>query len=169
VGVRGPSAGAVALDADGFRFVVPVEPAAGDFDGQGHLNNAAIFRIFNDLRVEYVQQRLDPRWREHLLTEQLVVVAREAHVLYETEGLPGEAYLGAMRYVRREGRAAIIEERLVEERVARPVARGWFVQLLARDGRAVDWPDFYFELVAAVEGRAIERRPSNRRPWGPGE
>jgi hypothetical protein len=71
--------------------------------------------------------------------------------------------------VRREGRAAIIEERLVEASAARAVADGWFVQLLAREGRVVDWPDFYFDLVAAVEGHEIEPRPSNRRPWGPGE
>lgn len=169
MGVTAASAGALALEADGFRFVVPVVPAADDFDMQGHLNNAAIVRIFNDLRIAYVQQRLDPRWREHIISERLVVVAREAHVLYESEGLPGEEYVGAMRYVRREGRAAIIEQRLVEASAARPIADGWFVQLLARDGRVVDWPDFYFDLVAAVEARAIEQRPSNRRPWGPGE
>jgi acyl-CoA thioesterase FadM len=162
------SAGATALETEGFRFVVPVVPAAGDFDAQGHLNNAAIVRIFNDLRIAYVYERLDARWREHLGAERVVVVAREAHVLYESEGLPAEEYVGAMRYVRREGRAAIIEQRLVEAHAARPVASGWFVQLLARDGRVVDWPDFYFELVAAVEGHEIERRASNHRPWGPG-
>jgi acyl-CoA thioesterase FadM len=164
----GVSAGALALEADGFRFVIPIVPADDAFDQQGHLNNAAIVRIFNDMRVAYVQQRLDPHWREHIIAEKLVVVAAEAHVLYESEGLPSEEYVGAMRYVRREGRAAIIEQRLVEAGAARAVARGWFVQLLARDGRAADWPDFYFELVAAVEGRSIEQRPSNRRPWGPG-
>jgi acyl-CoA thioesterase FadM len=169
VGVTAASAGALALEAGGFRFVVPVEPAPDDFDGQGHLNNASIVRIFNDLRIRYVFDRLGARWGGHLRAERLVVVAREAHVLYESEGLPGEAYVGAMRYVRREGRAAIIEQRLVEAGSARPIANGWFVQLLARDGKVVDWPEVYFELVAQVEGHAIEQRPSNRRPWGPGE
>jgi acyl-CoA thioesterase FadM len=169
VGVTTTSAGARALEAEGFGFVVPVEPAPDDFDRQGHLNNAAIVRIFNDLRIQYVYERIGMRWRDHLFAERLVVVAREAHVLYESEGLPGEEYVGAMRYVRREGRAAIIDQRLVEASTARPVARGWFVQLLARDGAVVDWPEFYFELVAAVDGHAIEQRPSNRRPWGPGE
>jgi acyl-CoA thioesterase FadM len=169
VGVTAASAGVLALEADGFRFVVPVVPAADDFDGQGHLNNAAIVRIFNDLRIAYVHERLGARWIEHLIGERLVVVVREAHVLYESEGAPEEKYVGAMRYVRREGRAAIIEQRLVEASDAREIARGWFVQLLARDGRAVDWPDFYFDLVAGVEGHPIEQRPSNRRPWGPGE
>jgi len=167
--VSAGSSGATALEAEGFRFVVPVVPAADDFDRQGHLNNAAIVRIFNDLRIRYVYERIGPRWGEHLGAEGLVVVAAEAHVLYESEGQPDEEYVGSMRYVRREGRAAIIDQRLVEASTGRPVARGWFVQLLARAGAVVDWPDFYFGLVEGVEGRAIERRPSNRRPWGPGE
>jgi acyl-CoA thioesterase FadM len=162
------SAGAAALLADGYRFVVPVEPAPADYDRQGHLNNAAIVRIFNDVRIAYVQERLDAIWREHLGAEGLVVVAREVHVLYESEGVPGEAYVGAMRYVRREGRAAIIEQCLTEASAARVVARAWVVQLLVRDGKVVDWPDFYFRLVAAVEGAEIEPRPAFRRPWGPG-
>ena len=162
-----PSAGAAALLAEGYRFVVPVEPAPADFDRQGHLNNAAIVRIFNDLRIAYVEH-LDIRWREHLGTERLVVVAREVHVLYESEGRPDEEYVGAMRYVRREGRAAIIEQCLTEGSAARPVARAWIVQLLVRDGSVVDWPDFYFELVAGVEGAPIDQRPGLRRPWGPG-
>lgn len=168
MGVSARSAGAAALENDGFRFVVPVEPAAADFDRQGHLNNAAIVRIFNDLRIQYVYERIGARWGEHLGAEGLVVVAAEAHVLYESEGRPDEQYVGAMRYVRREGRAAIIDQRLVEAGSGRAVAHGWFVQLLARDGAVVDWPDFYFALVAGVEGHEIQQRPSNRRPWGPG-
>lgn len=164
-----PSPGTDALHDEGFRFVIPVSPGPADFDAQGHLNNAAIVRIFNDIRIAYVQQRLDARWREHLSAEGLVVVAREVHVLYESEGRPVEEYVGAMRYVRREGRAAIIEQRLAEATSARAVARAWVVQLLARDGAVVDWPDFYFGLVAEVEGGAIEQRPSFRRAWGPGE
>src|SRR5439155_25074355 len=130
VGVTAISSGANALHDAGFRFVVPVVPEGADYDAQGHLNNAAIVRIFNDLRVAYVQQRLDVRWREHLFGEGLVVVAAEVHVLYESEGRPDEDYIGAMRYVRREGRAAIIEQRLVEATAARAVARAWIVQLL---------------------------------------
>jgi acyl-CoA thioesterase FadM len=167
VGVTASPRGQEALRDEGYRFVVPVEPEGSDYDGQGHLNNAAIVRLFNDIRVAYVSQRLGERWRDHLREERLVVVAREVHVLYESEGLPSEHYVGAMRYLHREGRAAIIEQRLVEAATARSVARCWVVQLLARDGRAADWPDFYFPLVAKVEGRAIEQRPSVRRAWGP--
>jgi acyl-CoA thioesterase FadM len=169
VGVSVVSPGAATLRDEGFRFVEPIEPGPDDFDGQGHLNNAAIVRIFNDIRIAYVMHRLGTRWPEHLRAEGLVVVAREVHVLYESEGRPGEKYVGAMRYVRREGRAAIIDQRLTEATAGRAVARAWVVQLLVRDGAVVDWPDFYFDLVAEVEGAPIELRPGFRRDWGPGE
>jgi acyl-CoA thioesterase FadM len=167
VGVIARSTGEAALAEAGYRFVVAVEPKSSDFDAQGHLNNAAIVRIFNDIRIAYIHQRIGERWGNHLRAEGLVVVAREVHVLYESEGLPAEQYLGAMRYCHREGRGAIIEQRLVEATSARAVARCWVVQLLARGGRVAEWPDFYFELVAAVEGRELEQRPSVRREWGP--
>jgi acyl-CoA thioesterase FadM len=168
VGVIAASVGATALYDDGYRFVVPVDPEPASYDAQGHLNNAAIVRIFNDLRIAYIHQRIGSRWTDHLRSEQIVVVAREVHVLYESEGLPGDEYVGAMRYVRREGRAAVIEQRLIEAGSARPVARCWVVQLLARAGQVASWPDFYFRLVAEVEGNEIEQRPSVRREWGPG-
>ena len=159
--------GTAALHDEGYGFVVPIEPAARDFDAQGHLNNAAIVRLFNDMRIAYIHQCIGGRWPEYLRAERLVVVAREVHVLYESEGLPAEEYLGAMRYVHREGRAAVIEQRLVEASTARAVARAWVVQLLVRDGKVAEWPAFYFDLVAEAEGRAIEERSSVRRPWGP--
>lgn len=159
---------AEALAADGYRFITSIEPATGDYDAQGHLNNAAIVRFFNDVRVAYVQQRVGTRWTDLLRSEAYVVAARELHVLYESEGLPGERFVGAMRYAYREGKASVLEQRIVEHATARPVARAWVVQLLVRDGRAVDWPELYFDLVAEVEGRPIERRrPRPRPPFGP--
>ena len=160
--------GAAALSADGYRFVLPIAPAAGDFDAQGHLNNAATVRLFNDLRIAYVHDEVGEAWVELLRRDGLVVAARELHVLYESEGLPGEAFVGALRYVRREGKAAVLEQRLVEAETGRGVARAWVVQLLVRDGEVVDWPDEYFARVAAIEGREIPVGP--RRPasaWGP--
>jgi len=76
--------------------------------------------------------------------------------------------VGALRYIRREGKAAVLEQRLVEASTGRPVARAWVVQLLVQAGTVVDWPDLYFSRVAAIEGREIPRGP--RRPaadWGP--
>jgi acyl-CoA thioesterase FadM len=147
---------------------MPIDPQPTDFDAQGHLNNAAIGRIFNDVRIAYIQRYLGEQWRDFLRAEGIVVVAREVHLLYESEGLPSEEYVGAMRYVRREGRGAIIEQRMIEATTGRAVARAWVVQLLVRDGRVADWPDFYFAVVAEAEGHAIEQRPRVRREWGPG-
>lgn len=157
-----------ALGADGYRFVAPVEPEASDYDGQGHLNNAATVRIFNDLRIAYVQEQIGAPWIDLIRAERYVVAARELHVLYESEGLPGERFVGAMRYSYREGKAAIVEQRLVEAVEARPVARAWVVQLLVQDGRVVDWPSAYFDLVAVAEGRVIETHPARPRDaFGP--
>jgi acyl-CoA thioesterase FadM len=166
----GVTDGAAALAADGYRFVVPVELKADDFDAQGHLNNASTVRLFNDVRIAYVRGEVGDEWVEILRRDRLVVAAREVHVLYESEGLPDEEFVGAMRYVRREGKAAVLEQRLVEAATGRPVARAWVVQLLVCDGRVVDWPDAYFRRVAAIEGRSIPVGP--RRPasdWGPPE
>ncbi len=153
----------------GYRFVAPITTVGTDFDAQGHLNNAAIVRMFNDLRVVYVQQAIGMEWVETLRRDRLVVAAREVHVLYESEGLPGESFVGAMRYLRREGKSALLEEQLVESVTHRLVARAWVVQLLLHDGAVVDWPDSYFDRVAEIEGVRIERRDRPHRPFGPGE
>ena len=44
-------------------------------------------------------------WPDFIAEHRCVVAARELHVLYESEGLPGESFVGAMRYIaaRREG------------------------------------------------------------------
>ena len=166
----GVTDGAAALAADGYRFVVPVELKSDDFDAQGHLNNASTVRLFNDVRIAYVRGEVGDEWVEMLRRDRLVVAAREVHVLYESEGLPNEEFVGAMRYVRREGKGAVLEQRLVEAATGRPVARAWVVQLLVGDGRVVDWPDAYFRRVEAIEGRPIPVGP--RRPasgWAPPE
>ena len=163
-----PGAGAEILRADGYRFVIPVETERSDFDAQGHLNNASTVRLFNDLRIAYVRWEVGEEWVAILRRDDLVVAAREVHVLYESEGLPGESFVGALRYIRREGKAAVLEQRLVEASAGRPIARAWVLQLLVQNGKVVDWPDAYFARVAAIEGREIPRVP--RRPeasWGP--
>lgn len=156
------------LDDDGYRFIVPVHTAPGDYDNQGHLNNASIVRLFNDLRVKYVHTTAGEWWFDELRVPGTIVAARELHVLYESEALPGESLVGAMKYSRRQGKAAIVEQRLVEQDTGRGIARAWIVQLLARDGRAVDWPERYFDEVAAVEGRPIPQLPRAAPPtFGP--
>jgi acyl-CoA thioesterase FadM len=160
--------GADALRAEGYRFVIDVEPAPADFDQQGHLNNAATVRLFNDIRGQYVRDEVGAAFIATLRRDQLVVAAKEVHVLYESEGLPGESFVGGQRYLRREGKAAVLEQRLVEASTGRSVARSWVVQLLVQRGAVIDWPELYFSRVAAIEGREIPSVP--RRPageWGP--
>jgi acyl-CoA thioesterase FadM len=151
-----------------YRFVTVVVPRESDYDAQGHLNNASIVRIFNDVRVDYVRDAIGPSWVETLSRDRLVVAAKEVHVVYESEGLPGEEYFGAMRYVRREGKAAVLEQVLTEQLSSRVIARAWVVQLLVCDGVVVEWPSSYFDRVREIEGRIIERRARPDRPWGPG-
>jgi acyl-CoA thioesterase FadM len=161
-------AGARALEADGYRFVEGVETRDDDFDAQDHLNNASTVRLFNDLRVAYVHGRVGSWWPDEIRSNNFVIAAREVHVLYESEGLPGEELVGAMKYVGREGKAAVLEQRIVEATTARPIARAWVVQLLVRAGTVVAWPDRYFERVAEIEGGPVPMRPRRAiRPWGP--
>jgi acyl-CoA thioesterase FadM len=158
------------LVEDGYRFVVPVPITATDFDRQGHLNNAAVVRMFNDIRVAYVEGGPGQAWYDEIARNRYVVAAREIHVLYESEGQPGEAFMGAMRYTRRMGKAAIVEQRIVEAETGRPLARAWLVQLLVQDGRVVEWPAMYFDLVARVEGRPIPLGPRRTdQAFGPPE
>ncbi len=160
--------GAEVLHADGYRFVAPIDTVPSDFDAQGHLNNAATVRLFNDLRIAYVRGEVGNEWLEIIGRDGLIVAAREVHVLYESEGMPGESFLGSLRYIRREGKAAVLEQRLVEASTGRGVARAWVLQLLVQNGSVVDWPESYFARVAEIEGREIPVIP--RRPaavWGP--
>lgn len=160
--------GADVLAADGYRFVIEVVPRADDFDGQGHLNNASTVRLFNDLRIAYVHGEIGSWWPEAIRTRGFVIAAREVHVLYESEGRPDEQFVGAMKYVGREGKSAVLEQRIVEATAGRPVARVWVVQLLLQQGKVVEWPSEYFERVAEIEGHALPVRPrSAATPWAP--
>ena len=150
------------------QLVAPVVTCDDDFDAQGHLNNAATVRLFNDMRVAYVHGRIGSWWPDEIRANQLVIAAREVHVLYESEGRPGERFVGAMKYVGREGKSAVLEQRIVEATNGRPIARAWVVQLLVRQGSVVEWPARYFERVAEIEGAEIPARPrTTPKPWGP--
>jgi len=166
----GVNAGAGELEADGYRVVDPVVTLPDDYDRQGHLNNAAIVRMLNDMRMAYVFSHVGSWWGDEIGAQGYVVAARELHVLYESEGLPGEHFVGGMKYVRREGKAAILEQRIVEAEHGRAVARAWVVQLLVQRGTVVEWPERFFDVVAKIEGRAIPVRPRGAvRAWGPPE
>ena len=120
--------------------------------------------MFNDARIAYVRESIGDWWLDAINDQRYVIAARELHVLYESEGRPGESFVSAMRYVRREGKALILEQRLVEAVTARPIARAWVVQLLVQDGTVVEWPARYVarsgsdRTVLAPGASARERR-----------
>lgn len=143
------------LRDDGYRHIRAIDTPASAFDGQGHLNNSAISRIFNDLRVDYMIME-HPELGADLGAAGYVVAVREAHVLFESQGLPGEQYVGGIRIEGRRGRAQIVEQCLVEATTGRSIAREWSLQLLTRDGAVVDWPADYWAMVAELEGRPMQ-------------
>jgi len=156
-----------ALLDDGYRFCLAVDPPGSAFDGQGHLNNAAVGQIFNDVRVAYMMTA-HPELGRSLGERHYVVAVREMHMLFESEAMPGERLVGGSRIEGRRGRAQITEQRIVEESTGRPVARAWLVHLILRDGRVVDWPDGYWERVAEIEGRPMPTLPRiTAVPFGP--
>ena len=167
--IQEASPGERVLRDDGYRFVLPLDLPEAAFDGQGHLNNAAVAQIFNDLRVTYMTVA-NPEFGRGLAKQGFVVAVREMHVLFESQGMPGERLVGAARIEGRRGRAQITEQRLVEESSGRPVARAWLLHLLLQDGEVVDWPEDYWETVAKVEGRSMHARPRiDPTPFGPPE
>jgi acyl-CoA thioesterase FadM len=161
-------AGVRVLEQDGYRFVDPVVPRADDFDAQGHLNNASTVRLFNDMRVAYVHGRVGSWWTDEIRANGFVIAAREVHVLYESEGRPDERLVGGMKYVGRDGKAAVLEQRIVEAGAGRPIARAWVVQLLVQAGKVVEWSPRYLERVSEIEGRPLPARTrSAPQAWGP--
>ena len=156
--------------AAGFRFVVPVTLTAEHIDTQGHLNNAAVARILNDLRVAYVGAGPGSGWGEYLAVEspRRVVVVRELHIAYDREATIADVLVGCVRVSARRGKAKIIEQRIVDTARDAVVARAWVVQLHVVDGMVVEFPDFYWDAIAVAEGRVIPREPRRGpAPWGP--
>ncbi len=167
-GDAAPSAGTTALHEDGYPVVFDVEALDADRDEfQDHLNNMAAMRMFNELRIAYVAARYAPDWPRFVRRGALAVVVRELHVAYESEGWMHEGYVGATRVAQRRGKAVVLEQRLVEASTARPLARAWILQLVVGADGVTDWPDWYFEMVAEVQGAPVPDVPATRAPWGP--
>ena len=174
VGVRRapalPSPGLDVLRADGYTVVFDVDPIEEDRDvWQDHLRNTAVARMLNELRMAYVAGHLTPDWPRFVRRGGFAVVVRELHVRYDREGWMHERYVGGTRVAQRRGKAAIVEQALVEAESGRSLAQAWVVQLLVGpDGRVADWPDWYWDTVEVVEGRpVVEIDDAPRLAWGP--
>lgn len=153
---------------EGYRFVRPVVLTDADIDRQAHLNNAAVARILNDLRVAYIAHGPGMGWRDYLAAERLTVVVRELHISYDREATIDDELVGCVRVVARRGKAKILEQRLVDAARDLVVAKAWVVQLVVRSGTVIEFPEFYWDAVAAVEGRVIPPEPRGPSTgWGP--
>jgi len=166
-----PSAGVDALRAEGYVTIFDVTPIPDDADEyQDHLNNTAVVRMYNDLRVAYVAARFAPDWPRFVRRQGMTLVVRELHVAYDSEGWMHEQYVGATRVAQRRGKALILEQRLVEASSARSLSRAWVLQLLVgTDGKVIDFPDLYFEMVEKAQGTPVPQEPGSRTAWGPPE
>lgn len=164
-----PSAGRDALAADGFSVLFDLDPVPADADRiQAHLNNSAAVRMCNELRVAYVAAHLAPDWPQHLRRTGTTVVVRDLRVEYQSEASMDERFVGATRWAARRGKSGIAEQRIVEQTTARPVARAWVVQLhLGPTGEVEPFPDWYWALIEATEGRPVPVIEDARGPWGP--
>ena len=164
------SAGVDALAAEGFRAIFAVDPIDGDRDVfLDHLNNGAAVRMFNEVRVAYTARHHAPDWPRHVRRMGGMVVVRELHVRYDREGMIHERFVAGMRIVQRRGRAAVVDQALVEADSGASVARAWVVMLhLDATGAVIDFPDLYWDLVAGVEGGPVPvYQAATRVPWGP--
>lgn len=154
----------------GYRYVVPITLTSEHIDGQGHLNNAAVARILNDLRVAYVRAGPGPRWGEFLGSPapRRTVVVRELHIAYDREATIDDLLVGCVRVSARRGKAKIVEQRIVDAARDQVVARAWLVQLFVEDGAVVEFPNFYWDAIATAEGRVIVPEPRVApTAWGP--
>jgi len=153
---------------EGYRFIEPVQLTAEHIDRQGHLNNAAVARILNDLRISYIYAGPGDRWRDHIRSEGLTVVVRELHIAYDREATIDDELVGCVRVSARQGKAKIVEQGIVDSARDLVVARAWAVQLLVRNGEVIAFPDFYWDAVAAAEGHVIPPQPrAPETAWGP--
>ena len=153
---------------EGYRFVRPIVLTDADIDHQGHLNNAAVARHLNDLRIAYIGHGPGRAWRDHLAAEGLTVVVRELHIAYDREATIADDLVGCVRVAARQGKAKIVEQRIVDATRDVVVARAWVVQLVVRDGSVIEFPEFYWDAIATVEGRVIPPEPRRvAAEWGP--
>lgn len=136
-----------------YRFVIDVAVSDTDLDMQRHLNNAAIVRLFQELRIAYIQDHVVRR-RLGMYDGTVVVVA-DLHCHYESQGSAEDSYRGGTAIVARTEKAYCYDQVLVAGAEERVVARCRVVELFTDGRRVVPIPEPWWAEVERAEGREI--------------
>jgi acyl-CoA thioesterase FadM len=139
---------------DGYAFTMSLVVGDDDLDVQGHLNNVAIVRLMQELRVGYVSRKLAPG--RLALFDDVIVVTADVHVSYLSQGMPGDTYVGAASIVARNDKAYCYDE-VVVTADGRVIARARVVELwLSRQsGRVIPLPETFVSMIDAAERRPV--------------
>jgi acyl-CoA thioesterase FadM len=142
---------------DGYPLVTVVDVPATAYDEQGHLNNVAVLKLFEQLRRRYMLET--GHLRREMLPPGMVVGVREMVCSYVTEALPSEELHGGCRVLGRSRRAYLFDEVLAaEERV---VARARVLECVVDRGagRAIEIPAEFWAIFEKIEGREMPPGP----------
>src|SRR5260221_11418527 len=93
----------------GYPAQLSIRPRENHYDIQGHLNNVAAVRIFQDVRVWYMSSLVRPVVGG-LVARGYVVGVRELVTSYVTEARPGEQLFGGCRILGRSRRSWCFDE-----------------------------------------------------------
>ena len=140
-----------------YTHVAPVDVPASAFDMQGHLNNAGVIKLFNNMRIGYVVAASRERWQEPLQPERNTVVVLELFARFVSQGMPGEDYDGGTRIVARSNKAWCYDQLIVERKTRRLLARCRVVEVVVSNEtqRSIPIPEAFWALVERIEDRTI--------------
>jgi acyl-CoA thioesterase FadM len=142
---------------DGYPLETVVDVPESGYDEQGHLNNVAVLRLFEQLRRKYMMKT--GHLRREVLPEGLVIGVREMVCSYVTEAMPSEELHGGCRVLGRSRRAYLFDEVLAAGN--RVVARARVLECVIdrNAGRAVEIPADFWAIFERMEGRSMPPGP----------
>ena len=161
---------------DGYTVVTTVDVPEAAYDEQGHLNNVAVLRLFEQLRRQYMLGA--GQLRREMLPDGLVVGVREMVCSYVTEAMPTEELRGGCRVLGRTNRSYLFDEILAAVPTVGSSGRSSGERVVARArvlecvidraaGRAVVIPAEFWSVFERLEGRAMPpgTLPFPRTDW----
>jgi acyl-CoA thioesterase FadM len=142
---------------EGYPHVAVVEVPEGAYDEQGHLNNVAVLRLFEQLRRQYMFAT--GHLRREMLPPGTVVGVREMVCSYVTEAMPSEELRGGCRVLGRSHRSYLFDEVLAagDRVVARVRVLECVIDRAA--GRAIEIPADFWSIFERMEGRPMPPGP----------